>query len=105
MSDRLKAEDCVTMGQVRQGIDALDAAIVRLIGERFRYIEAAARIKEHRGAVRDEVRKAQVIDHAARVAREARVPEGAIRHIYELLVEASIEHELDCFDQLRATDE
>jgi isochorismate pyruvate lyase len=102
MSDRLKGEDCVTMAEVRQGIDALDAAIVGLIGERFRYIEAAARIKEHRGAVRDEARKAQVIEHAVRAARAAGVPEGPVLRIYELLVEASIGHELDCFDRLRA---
>jgi isochorismate pyruvate lyase len=93
------------MAEVRHGIDGLDARIVALIGERFRYIEAAARIKDHRDAVRDEARKAQVIEHAALVAREAGVPEVVIRRIYELLVEASIAHELDCFDQLRTAND
>jgi isochorismate pyruvate lyase len=103
MTNPVKPEECSTMADVRHGIDALDARIVALIGERFRYIEAAARIKDHRDAVRDEARKAQVIDHAARVARESGVPEVLIRQIYELLVEASIAHELDYFDGRQAS--
>ena len=98
MTNPVKPEDCTTMAEVRDGIDALDAAIVATIGDRFRYIEAAARIKQRRDDVRDETRKAQVIDHAAEVARQVAVPEALIREIYELMIEASIAHELDRFD-------
>ena len=93
------------MAEVRDGIDALDIELVTLIGERFRYIEAAARIKDHRDAIRDEARKAQVIDHAADVARHHAVPDGLIPEIYELLIETSIAHELDCFDRSHASNE
>jgi isochorismate pyruvate lyase len=103
MTNPVKPEECSTMADVRHGIDALDARIVALIGERFRYIEAAARIKDHRDAVRDETRKAVVIEHATRVARDAGVPEGLVGQIYELLVEASIAHELDYFDRRQAS--
>ncbi len=48
MTDRVKPEDCATMAELRHGIDALDEAIIAAIGERFRYIEAAARIKDRR---------------------------------------------------------
>jgi chorismate mutase len=55
------------MAEVRHGVDRLDEEIVRLIGERFRYMDAAARIKPERGAVRDEGRKAQVLANVARL--------------------------------------
>lgn len=98
MTTSVKPEDCTTMTEVRDGVDALDATIVNLIGERFRYMEAAARIKVDRDTVRDEARKAQVIDHAAAVARRVGVAEPLVRQIYELMIEASIAHELDRFD-------
>jgi isochorismate pyruvate lyase len=93
------AADCTTMDEVRAAIDQIDAEIVTLFARRMRYIEAAARIKPHRDDVRDEPRKAAVIDHACDVARETGFPEGLTRQIYELLVEGSIAHEFDRFDQ------
>jgi isochorismate pyruvate lyase len=62
------ADQCTTMAEVRAAIDEVDQRIVTLLAERMRYIEAAARIKQDRDAVRDEARKAEVIDHAAAVA-------------------------------------
>jgi isochorismate pyruvate lyase len=94
-------EACATMAEVRHGVDRLDEEIVRLIGERFRYMDAAARIKPERGAVRDEGRKAQVLANVARLAREHGVPEAAATELYERLVEASIAYELERFDSLR----
>lgn len=89
------------MGEVRAGVDRLDAEIVALLGERFRYMDAAARIKPDRGAVRDETRKAEVIANAASHARRADAPEAAVADLYERLVEASIAYEFDRFDELR----
>ena len=40
------------MTDVREGVDALDRALVALMAERQRYMDAAARIKTDRGAVR-----------------------------------------------------
>ena len=90
------------MAEVRHGIDRLDEQIVALLAERFRYIEAAARLKQDRGAVRDEGRKAKVIANAKRVAAEEGVPVQAIHEIYERLVESSISYEFDQFDKARA---
>ena len=89
------------MIEVRHGVDRLDEAIVRLIGERFRYMDAAARIKPSREAVRDEGRKAQVLANVARLAAEHDVPAAAAAELYERLVEASIGYELVRFDALR----
>jgi len=98
-------EGCLTMTEVRRGVDALDEEIVRLIGLRFRYMDAAARIKPERGAVRDEARKAEVLRNVAAHARAAEAPEGAVAELYERLIEASIAWELDRFDELRRADQ
>jgi isochorismate pyruvate lyase len=95
-------EACETMAEVRRGIDGLDAEIVRLIARRFRYMDAAARIKPERSAVRDEARKAEVLRNVAAHARVAGAPEAAVADLYERLIEASIAYELDRFDALRA---
>lgn len=95
------AADCTDMRQVRAAIDALDTLIVSLLGERMRYIEAAARIKPHRDAVRDEVRKAEVIAHAVKVAADRGFPPKLAYDIYNMLVEGSIAHEFETFDAAR----
>ncbi len=100
-SERTPPPACTTMSEVRHGVDRLDEAIVRLIGERFRYMDAAARIKPEREAVRDEGRKAQVLANVARLAREHDVPAEAAAELYERLVEASIAYELGRFDETR----
>jgi isochorismate pyruvate lyase len=98
-SERISPADCGDMAQVRRGVDALDAQIVALIGERFRYMDAAARIKPVREAVRDEARKAQVLANVAAHAEGSGVPAEVAADLYERLVEASIAYELDRFDE------
>jgi isochorismate pyruvate lyase len=99
--NRTAPEACRTMAEVRTGVDRLDEQIVALIGERFRYMEAAARLKPVREAVRDEDRKAEVLANAARLACAHGVPEAAAAELYERLIEASIDYELTRFDALR----
>lgn len=94
----VSAADCTTMGEVRAGVDHIDTAIVKLLARRMGYMEAAARIKQRRDEVRDEPRKAAVIEHACAVARAEGIPEAMVRQIYETLVEGSIAYELERFD-------
>jgi isochorismate pyruvate lyase len=91
-------EDCLTMPEVRAGVDALDRRIVALLAERFRYMDAAARIKRERGQVRDEPRKAEVIANARAAAKAGQAPATEIAAVYEMLVETSIAYELARFD-------
>src|SRR4051812_16057130 len=97
--NRVKPADCRTMAEVRHGVDRLDEELVALLGERFRYMEAAARIKPSRDVVRDEARKAEVIANVRSHAVREAVPVGLTGEIWELLVEGSIAHELDTFDR------
>ena len=90
------------MAEVRGGVDAVDAEIVRLLAERFRYMDAAARIKPQRDAVRDEARKAEVLRNVTAHARAQAAPEAAIAALYDGLIESSIAYEFDRFDAIRA---
>ena len=101
-SERIKPAACQTMAEVRNGIDSVDRELVGLLGERFRYMDAAARIKSDRNAVRDEERKAQVLANVRGLADEERIPGDKIVMIYELLIESSIAYEFDRFDENRA---
>ena len=91
-------EDCATMIEVRAGVDAADRALMALIGRRFRYMDAAARIKPERAQVRDETRKAEVIANARGNAGAHGVPPELAAALWELLVEGSIAYEYDRFD-------
>ena len=93
-------EDCMTMADVRAGVDAMDAALAPLLAQRLRYMVAAARIKPDRAAVRDEARKQAVIAQACAHARAQGAPEAVIAQIYDALVEASIAYEFEVFDAL-----
>lgn len=95
----LPARDCTTMAEVRAGVDQVDREIVALLARRFAYMDAAARIKPMRDAVRDEGRKRQVIDNARVAAVEAGAPEEVVAALWEQLVEASIAYELVAFDR------
>jgi isochorismate pyruvate lyase len=87
------------MVEVRAGVDAIDRALVELLAQRFAFMEAAARIKPTRDAVRDEARKAQVI---ANVAAAKGLPDGLASQLWETLVEASIAYELTRWDDRNA---
>ena len=100
--ERVKPADCRTMAEVRAGVDALDGQIVALIAERFGYMDAAARIKPARDAVRDEDRKAQVLAHVRSLAEEEGIPAQVVAEAYDRLIEGSIAYEFERFDALRA---
>jgi isochorismate pyruvate lyase len=97
----LPGEACQTMVEVRAGVDALDAEIVALLARRFAYMDAAARIKPSRDAVRDEARKAQVIANASAHAAAAGLPAGLAEALWEELVEQSIAYEFSRWDERR----
>ncbi|MCT8003692.1 chorismate mutase [Sphingomonas sanguinis] len=101
MTQILAGPDCTTMAEVRAGVDQLDRELVALLARRFGYMDAAARIKPSRDRVRDEGRKAQVIDQARVEAKRLGVPEMVVAEMWETLVEGSIAYELATFDRTR----
>ena|SRR5438874_13583227 len=91
-------ERCTTMADVRAAIDELDAEIVALLGKRFRFVEAAARVKQSQAEVRDEHRISEVIERVRKLARDAGAPEDLIGRFYEQMIETAITIELQHFD-------
>ena len=100
IADTVEPLDCRNMAEVRAGVDAVDTALIEMLAHRFGYMDAAARIKNDRNAVRDEARKAQVIANVETAASQAGLPVEAITGIWENLVEASINYELSAWDRL-----
>jgi isochorismate pyruvate lyase len=94
-------EHCQTMEQVRAGVDDVDRALVALLQRRFGYMDAAARIKQTRDAVRDEARKQQVIANVRAEAKALGLPEQLLAQLWDGLVEGSIAYELGRWDSAR----
>ena len=101
MSNIIDPADCTTMTEVRAGVDDVDRQVVALIRRRFGFMDAAARIKPEREAVRDEWRKADVKAKVDAAAIEAGIDRDLMARLYEDLIETSIAHELDRWDRLR----
>lgn len=101
MSQTLDPPDCATMTEVRDGVDAVDRQIVALIARRFGYMDAAARIKPDRAAVRDEWRKADVKAKVDVAATALGLDRELMSRLYEDLIETSIAHELGVYDRTR----
>jgi len=101
-SPRPRPADCQTMVEVRAGVDALDRALVALLAERVGYMDAAARIKPDRAAVRDEERIEDVVAKVLAASAEAGLPAEIAEPVWRLLIERCIAHELAVFDNLRS---
>ena len=101
MNDITDPADCTDMTQVRAGVDDVDRQLVALLARRFGYMDAAARIKSERAAVRDEWRKADVKTKVDAAAARAGVDRELVARLYEDLIETSIAHELLRWDVIR----
>lgn len=98
LSARTAPEACETMAHVRDGVDRLDRALVALIAERSRYMEAAARIKPSRDRVRDEDRIEDVVSKVKAAAETAGLPVEIAEPVWRELVEQSIAYEFTVWD-------
>jgi isochorismate pyruvate lyase len=87
-------KDCMTMAEVRAGIDRLDADLVALFARRVAYIDAAARIKAQLGlAARLEDRVEEVVANVRRHAAAHGLPPDKLEKLWRRLIDWSIERE------------
>ncbi len=91
-------EDCRDMRDVRAGVDAVDRVLVKLIARRQAYMDAAARIKPDREAVRDEARIAEVLAKVQAEAWEQGLSWAIAEPVWRAMIEACIAHEFEAFD-------
>lgn len=101
-TDIVMPDDCRDMAEVRQGVDRTDRELMELIARRYGYMRAAARIKQDRDTVRDETRKAQVIENVRADAKSRGLPADELAAIWNDLVESSIAYEMVEWDRLRS---
>lgn len=100
--ERPAPAECTTMAQVRQGVDALDRLLVTILAERQRYMDAAARIKPNREAVRDTARIEDVVAKVKAQARAVGLSEEIAEPVWRLLIERCIAYEFEAWDGSRA---
>ncbi len=98
---RVAPADCSSMAEVRQGVDAIDRALVALLVERQGYMDAAARIKPDRHAVRDDARVEEVVAKVKAEARRLGVAESIAEPVWRTLVDRCIAYEFEAWDRLR----
>lgn len=94
-------EACRTMAEVREGVDALDRALVALIAVRQRYMEAAARIKRRRDDVHDAERIEDVVSKVLEAAAREGLSPKIAEPVWRELVARSIAHEFEVWDRTR----
>ena len=94
-------ESCTSMTEVRQGVDALDRALVTLLAERQHYMEAAARIKSNREAVFDQARIDDVVQKVLKAATSQGLSSDIAEPVWRLLIDRSIAYEYTCWDLSR----
>ncbi len=98
---RVPPEACSTMAEVRQGVDALDRALVVLIAERQRYMDAAARIKPNRDAVFDQARIDDVVAKVLKTAATQGLSPDIAEPVWRLMIDRCIAHEFTTWDRTR----
>ena len=98
---RVDPAECQSMTEVRQGVDALDRALVALLAERQRYMDAAARIKPHRDAVFDQARIDDVVAKVLIAAEPAGLSADIAEPVWRLLIDRCIAHEFAKYDATR----
>jgi isochorismate pyruvate lyase len=98
---RVAPEECLSMAEVRQGVDALDRALVQLLAERQRYMDAAARIKPDRSVVHDDARIEDVVQKVLAASGAAGLSPAIAEPVWRLLIDRCIVHEFEAFDRSR----
>ena len=95
-------EDCQTMAEVREGVDALDRELVRLLVTRQAFMKAAARIKPNREAVYDAERIEDVVAKVLKEADKLGLSSDIAEPVWRKLIERCIAHEFDVWDETRS---
>ena len=99
---RVDPAECQSMADVRQGVDALDRALVALLAERQRYMDAAARIKPDRDAVFDQARIDDVVAKVLVSAKAHDLSPDIAEPVWRLLIDRCIAHEFSTYVRTRS---
>ena len=86
--------ECANMEDIRAAIDRIDQDVIALIGERFQYVQAAAKFKTSRESVKAPERFAAMLRQRRGWAAQAGLSPNVIEKMYSDLVEYFINEEM-----------
>jgi isochorismate pyruvate lyase len=86
--------DNLTMHEIRENIDRIDENLMKLLGERQRWVEKAVLVKRRDGLpARDDRRISEVIDHVRVLARAHKVDPALAEAMWTEMVEWFVAYE------------
>ncbi|SHF37260.1 isochorismate lyase [Pedobacter caeni] len=93
------AASCENMEEIRKEIDDLDRKVIRLIGQRFKYVQAAAKFKKDENSVKAPERFKSMLEKRKEWAIEEGLSPDAIEKMYRDLVNYFISEELKSWNR------
>ena len=89
-----RPDECRDMQDIRAEIDRIDKEVIRLLGQRFEYVQAASQFKTSATSVRAPERFKAMLEQRRAWAQEAGLDGGVIENVYRDLVNYFIEEEM-----------
>ena len=90
----MNPKDCNNIQNIRTEIDNLDRQIIALIGQRFKYVQAAAKFKTSETSVKAPERFKSMLEQRRIWAAQENLNPDVIENIYRDLVKYFINEEL-----------
>lgn len=98
----MKVEECHSLAEVRQFIDALDDQIVELIAARNGYVKQAANFKHSIDEIKANERMEAVMDRVRNRAMEFGVSPNLMSKLYTIMIDAMVEAEIAEFQNAKS---
>ena len=95
-------EDCANIESVRRAIDELDREVLSLLGQRARYVAAAARFKTSGNGVRAPERQRAMLARRREWAREEDLDPDFVEDLYGRIVSHFVSREIERWQEDRA---
>ncbi len=92
------ADTAETMSDVRYEIDRIDRVLVAILAERQSFMDAAARIKPERGAVRDDWRIEDVVTKVLTECEKQGLSPAIAEPVWRTLIDRCIAYEFGSYD-------
>ena len=99
LKNKRSPEQCTSMDDIRAEIDLLDRTVVSLIGQRYKYVLAAAKFKTSATAVRAPERFKAMLAQRRHWAEQEGLSAEAIERLFTDLVNHFIEKEMQHWRQ------
>ncbi len=91
--ERKKALDCVDMGEVRAQIDRVDEDLIKLLAERWTYVDRAWVFKRSPQEASVPWRNKDVIKKVSRLAKENDMPPELAENLWRMIIGFGIQYE------------